>query len=88
MTAFTQGEFPAVLVVPAQNFEDGGSGAVSAPDPHDLGRCAQEEATLMEVRIFGDDDQVVFAGVLPDFTVRGGTQPDPMDMDTAGIQIR
>ncbi|GEM_PF-5349353 len=42
----------------------------------------------MEVRIFGDDDQVVFAGVLPDFTVRGGTQPDPMDMDTAGIQIR
>lgn len=41
----------------------------------------------MKVRIFGDDDQVVPAGVLPYLHVSRGAQPDGLNMDGAGIDI-
>jgi hypothetical protein len=41
----------------------------------------------MEILVFGDDDEVVLMGVIPDRAITGAAKPDVTDMDRARIQI-
>ena len=61
--------------------------AISRPHPNDLGRCTQENTSLLIVRILGDDDEGVDPGVLPDDRVVARPQTTIMNVCRAGIPI-
>jgi len=55
------------------------------PNPNDLRRKSKNETSLEEVRILGDDNVIVVAGVLSDRFVRGVPQSNKPYMRRAGI---
>lgn len=64
--------------------QDGGDlvgGAVPALDPNRFRRGAEQEAPLVEIRVFGNDHKVMLGGVVPDRLVVCCLQLDVAHMD-------
>jgi hypothetical protein len=53
---------------------DLGRAAVPRAQPYDLWRSTQKNASLLKIRIFRDDDQLVFLCIFPDFSIARGTE--------------
>ncbi len=71
----------------AQNKIGARGGAVADTQPNDFGSAAKQSASLKKVGIFGDDDEAIVPGILPDFDVRCSTQPAIRNVYRAGVDI-
>lgn len=72
----------------AQKLIDLIRGAVAEFEPDDLRRVIFEYTAFRKISIFGDDGKPVDAGMIPNFSIIGCTEPEIVDMRRTGIQVR
>ena len=82
------GELLDVFAMAAQNLLNHRRGAIPATYPDYLGRRSHEHAALVEVRVFGDDNQTVLAGVVPHLCVGRAVQPNRLNVSGTGVSVR
>jgi len=71
----------------AQNKIGACGGAVADAQPDHLGRTAEKEASLREIRILADDGEVVCLGVLPDLRVGSPAKATIAKVKRTGVEI-
>jgi len=62
--------------------------AVTGAQPNHLGRRAEKNTSLLEIRVLGNDRQAIFPRELPYRGIVGSAQPTLMHMQRTGIRIR
>ena len=70
------GKSKKMPVVESQSLLDGRSRTIAATDPQHLGRMAEQETSLMKVRVFADEGEASLGGIVPDRLVGGFAEAD------------
>ena len=80
-------ELEEVLMGASNHLVDLACGAVSAPDPDDLGRMTECETELVEISVLGEDDQSAIKSRTPDDVVIRALQGQAADVNGARDQV-
>lgn len=80
-------EFEQRLMVGTKHLLNVVRGAVPATDPDDSGRGPSQKTQLVEIRILGDDCELMGRRVIPDLEIIGAIKTRVTHMNGAGKQV-